>query len=289
MIDRLIGLLSSIDSASSLLATVSLVIALLMALLAAAIPRPWGHTIKLLGSIAVIGLSMAANSAFVYGIGVFVVATLVTDLDFLEKLAAIAWNRKEYWRYLIDRASPKEVEDKRAAEALEDQADQTIGHSPALAPAAEGKQERLEGVDYARDFEQRVVDALRGGVPPFGSGNLDVAVRVHSSRVSQRRIVRILDAVLRFGETHFVIEIKAYRHRSGLRNAIDQIHAVTSTYRAALAERGESPEVRPILVVPALMEVETMVDGIVVMRFDIEASQFVNATEAGLYLGLYQP
>ena len=80
----------------TLLAALFLVVALLIGLVLPAIGRPHEHVIKLLGSLMVIGLSLIANSAFIYAVSIFIIATLVTDLEFLEKLAAIVWDRKEY-------------------------------------------------------------------------------------------------------------------------------------------------------------------------------------------------
>jgi hypothetical protein len=295
MVEKLLEWLSSIQSAASLLATVYLTVALTAALAIAAIPRPWPHVIKLLGSIAVIGLSLAANSPFVYGISVFVVATLVTDLEFLEKLAAIVWNRKEYWKYLIDRATPREVEAKRAEEALEagvaaplppSGAEQLPPGRPEGRPPVRTHSSQATAIEFARNFEEQVFHALRQGTPPFRGAVVDVNVRVQSARSAASRPMRILDAVVRLNGAHFVIEIKAYRSRQSLHMAVDQVHALVNTYRAALAERGETPQVTPVLVVPAELEVDTVRDGIAVLRFDTSTGQFTNVVEAAPHLGL---
>lgn len=56
-------------------------------------------SIKLLGSLMVLSLSFASDHFIVYALSIFIIATLVTDLDFLEKIAALLWNREKYWEY----------------------------------------------------------------------------------------------------------------------------------------------------------------------------------------------
>lgn len=54
--------------------------------------------LQLLGTFCTLGIAFAANNAFVYGIAIFIVATLVTDLEFLEKLAAIVFKNESYFK-----------------------------------------------------------------------------------------------------------------------------------------------------------------------------------------------
>ena len=76
------------------LLTVALV-ALLMSILM--IVRGNGQiATQLLGSLLVMAISFSAQNVIVYTFAVLVIATLVTELHFLEKIAALMWNRKEY-------------------------------------------------------------------------------------------------------------------------------------------------------------------------------------------------
>ncbi|MCH8067632.1 MAG: hypothetical protein IIC69_03540 [Nanoarchaeota archaeon] len=51
---------------------------------------------KFLGVMFVLALSFTANNIFVYVISIFIIATLVTELQFLEMLIALIWDRPEY-------------------------------------------------------------------------------------------------------------------------------------------------------------------------------------------------
>jgi len=44
---------------------------------------------KLIGTLSVITLAFAANNFFVYFFSTIIIATLITDLEFIEKIAAI--------------------------------------------------------------------------------------------------------------------------------------------------------------------------------------------------------
>ena len=64
-------------------------------------PRKDALFIKLLGSLMVIALSFAANHPIVYGLSIFIIASLITELHLIEKLGALVWRRKEHHQYLL--------------------------------------------------------------------------------------------------------------------------------------------------------------------------------------------
>ena len=66
---------------------------------------------KFLGVMFVLSLSFIANNTFVYVISVFVIATLVTELQFLEMMIALIWNRPEYVKGRLE-ALGKQQEEK---------------------------------------------------------------------------------------------------------------------------------------------------------------------------------
>lgn len=58
------------------------------------------HSIRLC-AIALIGaLALFANNGFVYSVSVFIIATTITETEFLEKIAAILRDNKHYFDYL---------------------------------------------------------------------------------------------------------------------------------------------------------------------------------------------
>jgi hypothetical protein len=74
---------------------------------------------KIAGVFLVTGLAIAANNYYVYGMSIFIIATIITKLDFLENLAAIFSKDAHYWNYKIavNNATKEEVR-KKATEEL---------------------------------------------------------------------------------------------------------------------------------------------------------------------------
>ena len=54
-------------------------------------------SVKLLGSLMVLTLAFAANDEFTYPLAIFITATQMTNLNFLENLAALFTKDKNYW------------------------------------------------------------------------------------------------------------------------------------------------------------------------------------------------
>jgi hypothetical protein len=54
---------------------------------------------KLIGTLSVVTLAFAANNFFVYFFSTIIIATLITDLDFIEKVAAIISKSPDYFSY----------------------------------------------------------------------------------------------------------------------------------------------------------------------------------------------
>ena len=55
------------------------------------------HSLKILGIASIICLSLFAKNAAVFFAGVFIIATAITSIEFLENLAAIISRSKEYF------------------------------------------------------------------------------------------------------------------------------------------------------------------------------------------------
>lgn len=63
---------------------------------------PADHTKEILqmsGVLLITALTFVANNAFIYSISIFIIATLITKIEFLEKLMAMIRNSDGYWEY----------------------------------------------------------------------------------------------------------------------------------------------------------------------------------------------
>jgi hypothetical protein len=222
----------------------------------------------------VLAVAFAANQWAVYALSIFIVATLITELDFLEKLAAIFWNREKYWEYRIQKAAEAEVETKRQEEVQ-------IELSPG--PAAQPSRTLTEPVparppvariiQSAMSFEKFVLDAIRSGRAPFSPARTSSHVKISSDFGNG-----LIDAVVETPGVSFVIEIKHVRQLSGSTKILNQMHDLVLYYRSYLRERRVNDFVFPVLVVPDALEVPPALceRGVLILKFNTQSGEFTN-------------
>lgn len=266
----------NIAEAATLLALAFASVALLITGILIFWPRPHGIEVKLLGSLMVLALAFAANNWGVYALSTFIVATIVTELDFLEKLAAIFWNRNKYWEYRIQSAAATEFEAKRTKEVEADLASEGRGIAPDKIVAQPPYQSSLANIRRASmAFERAVLDALQPGRGPISPARIFPELKISSDLGSV-----LLDAVIESADVRFVVEIKYLRRPSGLLNALHQIERGLMAYRNYLRERRIHDRVVPVLVVPdALNSPSLFRDVLPILKFDQEASRFTNVDQ----------
>lgn len=76
------------------------------------IPGVRGHSTRLLALLLVASLALFSNHWATYFAALFIVATAVTELEFLQNLAAIIRGNKEYFQYKKEHLSREQVEKK---------------------------------------------------------------------------------------------------------------------------------------------------------------------------------
>lgn len=77
------------------------------------------HSVKLLAIFCVTSLAIFANNAWTYFVAIFVIATAITELDFLQNLAAIVRGNKEYFDYKKETLSKEDKISKVAQDVVE--------------------------------------------------------------------------------------------------------------------------------------------------------------------------
>lgn len=201
-------------------------------------------------------------------LGIFIVATLVTELEFLEKLAAIFWNRKEYWEYLTKRASPAEVDRKLEREARE----QAVENQP-----LEGEQMRQADSNttevHAR-FERAALDALEASTSPLRLTKLhrNILILGPNTRL-------VVDAVGEASGATYVIEVKFARRLRDWQRVADQLSRYADAFLVVRRQEGRDDEIRKIVIVPTGGFLEHKIGDAAVLQFDMELGSFANARE----------
>lgn len=100
-----------------LLAGLLLVLVLAISLLLF-IPKIHSKLLKIISIFLIISLTLFANNFWIYFLCMLVIATSITNVDFLENIAAIIRNSDSYFKYKSSKASKKQVENKIEDEIL---------------------------------------------------------------------------------------------------------------------------------------------------------------------------
>lgn len=270
--------LFKIAAVASTLSAGFALVGLIVATICIFFPRPQSVSIKLLGSLMVLGLAFAANNGFVYSLAIFIVATLVTDLDFLEKIAALFWNRDKYWEYRMGQTTPSEV-----TARVTNEAQQEVAAESSVAPEA-GEEKAPERPDQsaissfvanAISFERSVQKALISGQGPFSPAKINTNRKLLSSSGAVE-----LDAIIETPTADYVVEIKYSKRPHVLLNALVSAQRGVNAYRAYLNERGIVKDVIPVAVVPAGVSAPSLFSGAMpVLKYDSAEQKFVNQQE----------
>ncbi len=252
-------------------------------------PRRDSLSVKLLGSLMVISLSFGADHPIIYGLGIFIIAALITELHFIEKLGALIWRRKEHQQYLLQKATVEEVENKRKKELKikeDEMPDETQSldsqHNPWNVYNKPPNSNRLL-MEEAQKFHVAVHRALQSGKGPFGAHELKEEITL-SDRFSQLT----LDALLISLYHHYVIEIRYFRLRDDLKEALPEVEQMALAYRNYLIERHNRNSVTPVLIVPRHLNVPNVFLGTLILRYDLETDQFHNEDRAIKILEAWQ-
>ena len=240
-------------------------------------------SIQLLGTILIVAISFSAHNAAVYLISVFVIATLVTELHFLEKIAALIWNRKEYWNYLAEKATKAEVESKTkqeiASEILENESAEPDDIEPVvdtdstptgiLDTSNEPALNTGELINRALIFEKDVFQALKKQIPfSYKKLNHDVSISAGARKY-------LFDIIIETTSIHYLVEVKYYSKAYSLQNAAKQLKHNTQIYRKYLRERNLKCAVQPLIIVPKSLNSQESVSEIPIIKFDIDENKFI--------------
>lgn len=241
---------------------------------------------QLLGAILVVSISFSSDNDVVYIISVFVIATLVTELQFLEKIAALIWNRKEYWEYLTGKASKEDIEEKTRSEVDEQLEKESIAGADEVESVEEVEEppagitdteepspimDRIQLVQQALQFERAVLSSLNRGNIPFSHKSF-----LNELRISGSGRDVIIDGVIETKDVHYLIEVKNVIRPSDLINTVHQIESYKTTYENYLRERNISVAVQPLIIVPEEANTPTIFRGVPIAKYNSSTKEFFN-------------
>lgn len=269
--------------------------------------------VKLIGSALVLALAFAANNAFTYGLAIFIVATLVTDLDFLEKLAALFWNRDKYWEYQLQKQTRADAEAKAAKEANAILAEGSDNDTDTSAPSSSEQDSVSPRKDEEPTDEQRgshqqsepaskVIFPNPKAVNPASHYQLSHAMttrilafeaKVAAALVAPggpiadgvassgfvlkaRERSYEIDLIVQVGPIHYVAEIKYGSSPQQVKSGEMRAREVARIYESYLRDTGvKNPIVMPLLIVSSRADCSRVGREITVLRYDEYREAFV--------------
>lgn len=226
---------------------------------------------KIGGAFIISALSFLANTSLIYALTIFLIATFITKLDFLENLAAIFWNREKFWDYrlgLLAKATPKEKDDKFNLEVEEVSSSKNTSMSVPL---------------VAKNLKEKVMKFEKDVIKSLESSNTFIKLTPNVKFVSNDspnfKKTRIIDTLGQTNETDYMIDIKYALDKRRVESSIHKIISYIELYKEYMY--GEAiligRPVKGIIVIPAKIEFDNFVnDNIAVLKFDEDSKEFTN-------------
>lgn len=150
-----------LENYSSLIGTVVL-LASLMCLLSSYFYDDKGHTTKLFSILIIASLSLFSAHWATYFAAIFIIATAVTELEFLQTLAAIMRKDKNYFDYKKEILSKPDKIKKKLEEAIEEEllTNSNINVNTPIKLSNLSNLNRNESIRLAIDIENKALDYL---------------------------------------------------------------------------------------------------------------------------------
>jgi hypothetical protein len=191
------------------------------------------HCLRMAAILFIVSLALFANNGYCYFGAIFIVATAVTQLDFLQNLAAIIRGSKEYFDYKKESKSTQEVENELEREAA------IIENTPV---EDEIKNLQFEGIvlNFTNDNKE------------LSFGQFAFLVEEYTFKFFEKkfkrpiqRYVRVIsskfrtdfDGILSLGDSDVIFEIKTTRRgifpTTILKSTIDRLIKLIENYQEA--------------------------------------------------------
>ena len=217
---------SFIEALGGIVIALSLILSLV-----SLIPPLRSHSIKLLALFVVAALSLFSNHWSTYFAGIFVIATAVTELEFLQNLAAIIRGNKEYFDYKKETLSTDQKQKKikeeqeqlsEAEPAEEEPKEKTVKTFRAKVTATRPNVEKIINI------EEKALDKME----EYFDSKIERGVRV-SRKGKYIELDGLIPSVVDDMVSEKIIEVKYLRspnYFSTIKNIFPRIEHLARTY-----------------------------------------------------------
>lgn len=194
-------------------------------------PSLRSHCIKLLALFVVAALSLFSNHWSTYFAGIFVIATAVTELEFLQNLAAIIRGNKEYFDYKKESLSSDQKHKK-----VEEEQEQLSKAEPVEKEAEEKTIKTFRGtvtasklnVEKIINIEEKALDKME----EYFNSKIERGVRI-SRKGKHIELDGLISSVVDDMVPEKIIEVKYLRNQnyfSTIKNIFPKIEHLARTY-----------------------------------------------------------
>lgn len=215
--------------------------------------------LKIFASLLIITLSLLANNWAVYLAAVFITATLITELNFLENIAAIITNR-EWWK--IEKATKEEIKEKAKNE---------------LPKTQQTQQTIQQTVVEENKILKKLADSQL-----FDKKNFQIGLALESPPGDKF----IFDALASTSTTDYVIEISNYKNVPGTIGKIAELKYALSIYNTAALKDRAIKEIKGVMIT-YLSSTTTLPPEpkIFYLKYNSEKESFDNLSELKTWIG----
>ena len=265
MDEELIQLLGSCGIIEKLLAVLAFLSAVVLGVYNSFSKTNREFITKFSGALLVSALALLANHVVVYALSIFIVATIITRLDFLENIAAIFWGRREFWEYrtYMTKATKAELRDKLHRDVQREVEPGT--------PSKEVRNIRIQAVE----FERLSIDTIGSEDGIFEKTRVRSGVRIMVEGLTY--VIDAVAVVSKGAICFYVIEIKLVHSRHTVPTSARQLQQYMHAYEAFVEDHEPAKPVRGILIIPSNIESENFIgDRIGVLKFDMQTRKFTN-------------
>lgn len=201
-------------------------------------------------------ITLLADNPGVYGVSVFIIATMITKLEFLENLAAIVWGRDKFFEMRIGLASTKDI--KENLEAEENQL--LTGIQKVLKP----KNIREDIINFENTVLYNLLNEKL-----FLQVKNELALKVENRSY-------FVDALGLTSDKDFFIEIKMTDRTGIILSSINKLKEIMSIYSQNNKYFLLGRDFKGILVVKSTSKVDDIINGVFVLKFDEQQNKFIN-------------
>ncbi len=221
------------DTFLNFIASVTLLVSVLC-LLVTFVESKKAHATRIFSILMVASLALFSSYWVTYFAAIFIIATAVTELEFLQNLAAIIRKDENYFNYKKEALTKEENKRRMQIGAVEDEVavletpdDEGVGNSEVIKLADLQKLSRSQSMKLFYEVEEKTVNYLKSQYPTIESG----------IRIRKNGKVIELDAIVTGNKKYpsKIFEIKWVKNEkhthSLLWHALNQAKEVISKYR----------------------------------------------------------